>query len=87
MGIRNTLELMLVFKVCRLIKLKATLVHSTQPSFLFVHRWDMEGSGILHRDGGQQFRPVSGLSAVMEEACTGPHSCSQVSGAMLCAGL
>lgn len=47
----------------------------------------MESCGVLHRDGWQQFRPVSGLPAVMEEACTGPDGCSQVSGAMYHTGV
>lgn len=47
----------------------------------------MESGGLLHRDGRQQFRPVSGLPAVMEEACAGPDSRSQVQGAVFPAGV
>lgn len=48
-------------------------------------RGDLESCGVLRRDGGQLLRPVSGLPALMEETCSGPEGCSQVSGAVLLA--
>lgn len=84
--IRNTLGRMLAFKVKPSVMFLGKR-HTCTHSFPCVSRWDMESSGVQHDDGWQQLRSVPGLAALMEETCSGPDSCRQISGAAGSSGI